>query len=72
MIVHSARFGAQMPEALPLLQTQSEQSAGTAIDLMLQLAIGVTQRLVADDERLVIRVLIDDLIEHVADGQAQQ
>ena len=55
-------------DAFAFLQPKRHQSTGAAVDLHLKLAIGITQLLVADNQRLLIGVLGDDLIEHLTNG----
>ena len=59
-------------DTLAFFQAQCHEPAGAAIDLPLKLAIGITQPLVRHDQGLVVGVLGDNHIEHVADGDTQQ
>ncbi len=54
VIVHSAQLGAQMPTRWPFSTPSAISAAGTAVDLGLELAVGVAEALVAGDERLVV------------------
>ena len=60
------------PDALALLDAERDQRAGAAVDLGLELAVGVAQVLVTGDERLVVGVLGDGAVEQIADGEAEQ
>ncbi len=72
VIVHSARLGDQMPMRSPFSRPNAISPRAQRSTSSLQLAIGIAQPLVAHDQGLVIGILRDDLIEHVADGHTQQ
>ena len=51
---------------------QCHQSAGEAIDLGLELAIGVAQILVAADQCFAVLLTLRDAVEHIANRGADQ
>ena len=62
------------PDAHPLppLETKGHQAAGTPVDLLPQLSIGVAEPLVAHNQRLMIREAGDRLVEGIADREPEQ
>ncbi|MNN21257.1 hypothetical protein D3C81_1345710 [compost metagenome] len=59
-------------EAIAGLQTQGEQRSGVQVHRIGQLSPGVTQLLMAHDERFAVRVLRGGVIELLPDGHRQQ
>src|SRR5204863_2972666 len=59
-------------DAITLCHAQRHKRARAAVDLHLKLAVGVPDALVAHNQRLVVGVARDRLVEYIADGHAQQ